>query len=189
MHVYAINKVHKLSSQQRYTVLLCSDIKSAFPNLFQTVCLFLLLIAQFIVCHSCHLSLKPKKKKNSKGQNSSLEAQIIKKFMKREVSLPYQQESLTLPLAHLLSQKNPIDTLSSHLFQIHFNIILPSMPRFPRDFFLSGFPTKITHIFIIYLVRVTQPAHLILLPFTDVIIIIIIIIINTLKLKYRACGM
>jgi len=64
------------------------------------------------------------------------------------------------------------------------------MPRFPRDFFLSGFPTKITHIFIIYLVRVTQPAHLILLPFTDVIIIIIIIIIiNTLKLKYRACGM
>jgi len=133
MHVYAMNNVHIVSSQQRYTILLCSDIKSAFPNLFQSVCLFSLLIAQFIVCHSYHLSRKPKNK-NSKGQNSSLEAQIIKKFIKREGSLPYQQESLTLPLAHLLSQKNPIDTLSSHLFQIHFNIILSSIPAFSKRF-------------------------------------------------------
>ena len=133
-HFYAINKVHKVWSQQHYTILLCSDIKSAFPNLFQGVCLFSLLIAQFIVCHSCHLPRKPKKKKTSNGQSSSLEAQIIKKFMKREGSLPYQQEPLALPLAHLLSQKNPIDILSSHLFQIHFNTIRPSMPEFSKRF-------------------------------------------------------
>jgi len=46
------------------------------------------------------------------------------------------------------------------------------------------------YIFIIYLTRVTQPAHLVFLPFTDIIIIIIIIIIiNTLTFKNRAWGM
>jgi len=44
------------------------------------------------------------------------------------------------------------------------------------------------YIFIIYLTRVTQPAHLVFLPFTDIIIIIIIII-NTLTFKNRAWGM
>lgn len=58
-------KLTKVWSQQRYTILLCCDITSAFPDLFQSVCPFSLLIAHFTVCHSCHLSSKPTKKKKT----------------------------------------------------------------------------------------------------------------------------
>jgi len=41
-----------------------------------------------------------------------------------------------------LGQPNPVHIATSHLLEIHPNIIHPSMLRFPQWFFPSGFPTK-----------------------------------------------
>jgi hypothetical protein len=46
-------------------------------------------------------------------------------FMKPEVSLPYPQQ----PATSLQSKLNTLHDLSSYLFNIHFNIILPSTTR------------------------------------------------------------
>jgi hypothetical protein len=40
---------------------------------------------------------------------------------------------------HILSQLNPVPTVTSY-FKIHFNIILPSMPKSPKWFLASDVP-------------------------------------------------
>jgi len=37
------------------------------------------------------------------------------------------------PLVPVLIQMNRIQSIPSHIFKIHFNIILPSMPRFSKS--------------------------------------------------------
>ena len=41
-----------------------------------------------------------------------------------------------------LGQPSPVHIPTSHLLEIHPNIIHPSTPRSPQWFFHSGFPTK-----------------------------------------------
>jgi hypothetical protein len=69
------------------------------------------------------------------------------------------------PPVSILGQPNPVHIPTSHLLQIHPNIIQPSTPRSPQWFFPSGFPTKILHTPLSSPVRATRPAHLILLDF------------------------
>jgi hypothetical protein len=64
------------------------------------------------------------------------------------------------PLVPILSQMNPIHTVLSYLCKIHFNIIHYYLPS---GLLPSGFPTNILQKFIISPIRVTCPAHLILL--------------------------
>jgi len=46
------------------------------------------------------------------------------------------------PPVSILGQHIPVHILTSHLLEIHPNIIHPSTPRFPQWFLPSGFPTK-----------------------------------------------
>ena len=46
------------------------------------------------------------------------------------------------PPVPILGQPNPVHMPTSHLLEIHHNIILPSTPRSHQWFFPSGFPTK-----------------------------------------------
>jgi hypothetical protein len=36
------------------------------------------------------------------------------------------------PLEHILSQSNPVHTITRHLFEMHHNIIFPSAPGYSR---------------------------------------------------------
>ena len=49
------------------------------------------------------------------------------------------------PPVSILDQPNPVHIPTSHLLEIHPNIIHPSTPRSPQWFLLSGFPTKILY--------------------------------------------
>jgi len=69
------------------------------------------------------------------------------------------------PAVSILGQPNPVHIPTSHLLQIHPNIIHPSTPRSPQWFLPSGFPTKTLYTPLSSPIRVTCPAHLILLDF------------------------
>ena len=61
----------------------------------------------------------------------------------------------------ILSQPNPFHIPTSHLLEIHPNIIHPSTPRSPQRFLPSGFPTKTLHTPLSSPICTTCPAHLI----------------------------
>ena len=69
------------------------------------------------------------------------------------------------PPVPILGQPNPVNILTSHLLEIHPNIIHPSTPRPPQWSLSSGFPTKTLYSTISSPIRATCPAHLILLDF------------------------
>ena len=66
-------------------------------------------------------------------------------FMEPESSNRIQK---ILPFARALSRNNPAHALSSHLFNIYFNIILHLPLGLPRRIFSSGFPSKILYTFL-----------------------------------------
>ena len=70
-----------------------------------------------------------------------------------------------LPPVSILGQPNPVHIPTSHLLEIHPNIIHPSTPRFPQWSLSSVFPTKTLYIPLSSPIRATCPAHLILLDF------------------------
>jgi hypothetical protein len=65
------------------------------------------------------------------------------------------------PLVPIRSQFNPVPTIPSYLYKIHF--ILSTNPRLglPSGLFPSGFPTNILYAFLVSPIRATCPAHLI----------------------------
>ena len=69
------------------------------------------------------------------------------------------------PPVSILGQPNPVYIPTSHLLEIHPNIIHPSTPRSPQWFLLSGFPTKTLYTPLSPPIRATCPANLILLDF------------------------
>jgi hypothetical protein len=71
----------------------------------------------------------------------------------------------------ILSQIDPVHTIPSYLSKIYFNIVQYLRLGLPSVLFPSGFPTNILYVFLLYPIRATFPAHLILL---DLIILIIV---------------
>ena len=69
------------------------------------------------------------------------------------------------PPVSILGQPNPVHIPTSHLLEIHPNIIHPSTPRSPQWSLSLGFPSKTLYIPISSPIRATCPAHLILLEF------------------------
>ena len=70
------------------------------------------------------------------------------------------------PPVSILGQPNPVHIPTSHLPEIHPNIIHPSTPRSPQWFFPSGFPTKTLYTPLSSPICATCPAQLILLDFS-----------------------
>ena len=69
--------------------------------------------------------------------------QLVKKFpaISRNPKVHYRTQKRPPPVS-ILDQPNPVHIPTSHLLEIHPNIIHPSTPRSPQWFFPSGFPTK-----------------------------------------------
>ena len=70
------------------------------------------------------------------------------------------------PPVSILGQPNPVHIPTSHLLEIHPNIIHPSTPGSPQWSLSSGFPTKTLYAPLSSPIRATFPAHLILLDFS-----------------------
>ena len=66
---------------------------------------------------------------------------------------------------HVLGQPNPVHTTTSHLLEIHPNIIHPSTPRSPQWSLSLRFPHQDPIHTLSSPIRATCPAHLILLDF------------------------
>jgi hypothetical protein len=90
----------------------------------------------------------------------------------------------SLPLAPVLSQINPIHTISSYVSKIHFNVDPHISLGFHSGLFPSGFPTNILYAFFSP-IRDTCPADLILL---DLIILIILGEVMKLLIKRFLLG-
>ena len=69
------------------------------------------------------------------------------------------------PAVSILSQPNPVHIPTSHLLEIHPNIIHPSTPRSPQWSPSLRFPTKTLYTPLSTPIGATCPAHLILLDF------------------------
>ena len=82
--------------------------------------------------------------------------------MEPESSLLYWQVPATCPYPQATSSSHQTH---SHFLKIHLNIILPSTFWSPQWFFPSDFPTKTLCTPLPSSIRVTCPAHLILLDF------------------------
>ena len=69
------------------------------------------------------------------------------------------------PLVSILGQPSPVHIPTSHLLEIHPNIIHPSTPRSPQWSLSLRFPIKTLYTPLSSPIRATCPAHLILLDF------------------------
>ena len=65
------------------------------------------------------------------------------------------------PPVSILGPPNPVHIPTSHLLEIHPNIIYPSTPRSPQWFFPSGFPSKTLYTPLSSPIRATCLAHLV----------------------------
>ena len=71
------------------------------------------------------------------------------------------------PPVSILGQPNPVHIPTSHLLEIHPNIIHHLRLGLPSGLFTSGFPSKTLYTPLSSPIRATCPAHLILLDFPD----------------------
>ena len=67
------------------------------------------------------------------------------------------------PHVPTLGQMNPGHTITHYIFTIYFNIIDPFKSCTPGGILPSGFPTTTLNAPLLFTIKVTHPAHLILL--------------------------
>jgi len=84
------------------------------------------------------------------------------RVLPKKLAGPQLIKKFPVPILH---QINPVHASPSHVLKIHFNIILPPMPRFPSGLLPSGLPTKTLNAFLLSPNHITWPADLILLDF------------------------
>lgn len=80
----------------------------------------------------------------------------------KKLAGPQLVKKFPVPILH---QINLVHASPSHVLKIHFNIILPPMPRFPSGLLPSSLPTKKLNTFLLSPIHTTRPADLILLDF------------------------
>ena len=85
-------------------------------------------------------------------------------LISRNLKVHYRTHKHPPPVS-ILDQPNPVHIPTSHLLEIHPNIIHPSMPRSPQWSLSLQFPTKTLYTPLSSPIRATCPAHLILLDF------------------------
>jgi len=82
-------------------------------------------------------------------------AQLVTKFPTFWISKVHYCIHKHPPLVHVLSYINPVHASPSHLLKIHFNIVLPSLPRSPKWPLSLSSPTKILYAH----VHMSNPSH------------------------------
>ena len=78
----------------------------------------------------------------------------------RNLKVHYRTHKRPPPVS-ILGQPNPVHIPTSHLLEIHPNIIHPSTPRSASGLLPSGFPSKNLYTPLSSPIRATYPAHLI----------------------------
>ena len=91
--------------------------------------------------------------------------QLVKKFPAFHATRRFITALTSVRHLFILGQPNPVHIPTSHLLEIHPNIIHPSTPRSPQWFLPSGFPTKTLYTPLSSPIRATCPTHLIFLDF------------------------
>ena len=119
----------------------------------------------FLYIHvPCCISVTNTTKKSSsyKTNKSSTTQGILHIMMNLEIHCHIHNSRQPVPI---LRQIDPVLATSSHFLKIHFNIILPSMPRSSKWLFLSGFPTKTLYATLLSPIHATYTIDLSFLDF------------------------
>ena len=124
---------------------------------------FLQFCTLYWYCFSSHLLTYSMVQSPSWEANWSAASQEIPRIS-RNPKVHYRTHKRPTPVS-ILGQPNPVHIPTSHLLEIHPNIIHPSIPRSPQWFLPSGFPSNTLYTPLSSPIRVTRQAHHILLDF------------------------
>ena len=110
----------------------CTNILLKVNRKLQDSIIFLLNLQQELKC--CLINLPTNSMEQSpswEADSSSTDQEISLILLNHKFHYPAHK---SLPLPPIVSHSNPLHARPTHLFMIHFNIILPTMSRSPKVF-------------------------------------------------------